>query len=131
MSGCTHEAALGRPPAKGPLTVNVTCDQDVSIGLVDAARNQAWAFEAKAKDPVEWQVGANVTSIDIQPKDAANPLPLDSTPHGNGSGKAAKSTIKDGAAKGTYAYQIVVTCQPSASGSAPIKITIDPDMIII
>ena len=132
LSGCEKKemAVLGRPPAEGPLTVKVTCDPDISIGLVDGAGNQAWSFAAKGKDPVEWQVGANVTSIEIQPKDAGNPLPLDGTPNGIGSGKPAKSKVKDGAKKDTYPYRIVLACQPTAPASSPVKITIDPDMII-
>jgi hypothetical protein len=84
LSACEKKdvALLRRPPAEGPLKVKVTCNPDVTIGLVDGAGNQAWAFQAKEKDPVEWQVDSNVTSIEIQPKDARNPLPLDSTPSG-------------------------------------------------
>lgn len=131
LIGCAKNEVmpLGRAPAEGPLTVNVTCNPDVTIGLVDGAGNQAWAFQAKEKDAVEWQVGTNVTSIEIQSKDTNNPLPLDVTPKGNGSGNPAKAKVKDGANKGTYPYRIILSCQPSA-GSTPVKITIDPDMII-
>ena len=65
LSACAKESfpALGRAPAKGPLKVNVTCDSDVSVGLTDVAGDQAWAFEAKGKEAVEWQGSASVTSI--------------------------------------------------------------------
>lgn len=133
LSACTKAPlpALGRAPAKGPLKVNVTCDTDVTVGLTDAFGDQAWAFEAKGKEAVEWQGSASVTSILIEPKKTANPLPLESTPSGNGKGNPAKSKVKDGAATGTYAYKITVTCQPTDPTKAPIKVTIDPDMIII
>ena len=111
--------------------MNVTCDSDVSVGLTDVAGDQAWAFEAKGKEAVEWQGSASVTSILIEPKNPVNPLPLESTPSGNGRGNPAKSKVKDGAAKGVYPYKITVTCQPTDTTKPPIKVTIDPDMIII
>ena len=133
LSSCAkeeHVAPLGRPPAKGPLTVTVTCDNDVTVGLTDAAKNQAWAFEAKGNDAVEWQGSAMVTSIVVEPKTLTNPLPLEGTPTGNGKDHPAKSKVKGGAAAGIYAYKITVTCQPTDTNKVPIKVTIDPDMII-
>lgn len=108
--------------------MTVTCDSGVTIGLTDTSGHQAWALEAKKKDPVEWQGSASVTSILIEPKDAGNPLPLDSVAKGNG--KPARSTVKAVADSGVYAYKITATCQPKDATKAPIKITLDPDMII-
>ena len=133
LSACINHkvTVLGRLPAKGPLTVIVTCDSAVTIGLTDAAGGQAWAYEAKPKDTVEWKVGKSVTDIQILPKDSSKALPLDSLPSGRGSGKPATSTVKAAADTGVYAYKIIATCQPTDTKKLPVKVIIDPDMIIV
>lgn len=133
LNGCEKNEVktLLRPPAQSPLTVNATCDPDVSVGLVDANGLQAWVLQSKREADVEWRVGANVTSIEIQPKDPTKALPLDVTPKGTGSGNPAKAKVRKDADKDKeFPYKIVLSCQPSAAGSTPVKITIDPDMII-
>jgi hypothetical protein len=131
LSACvkTPGAALGRKPARGPLTVTVTCDNGVTIGLTDSAGDPAWAFEAKGSDKVEWQGSPSVTNILIEPKKADHPLPLDSA--AKGIGKPARSTVKARADTGVYAYKIIATCKPTVVGKDTVVVTLDPDMIIL
>jgi hypothetical protein len=111
-----------------PITVDIKCDTGVSVRLTDASGNSAWVFEAHKKDPIEWQVGDNITSIDISPKPTGE-WPLDDAkPHGNGKANPAKSRVKKDAKGGTYQYSIEAVCR-RADGTT-VKVTIDPDIFV-
>lgn len=115
--------------AKSPINVSITCTDGVSVGLTDAAGNSAWAVALKKNDDIEWLVEDNIPSIVISQK-VAGAWPLDSiTPTGSKKGKPAKAKVKDDAQPGKYAYKIEALCQ--RPDSTTIKVTIDPDMILL
>ncbi len=115
--------------AKSPITVDIKCEPGVSFGLTDASGNSAWVFKARRKDPIEWQVQDNITSIDISPKSSGEWPLADDKPHGNGKANPAKSKVKDDAKLfHTYHYKIDAVCQ-RADGT-PVNVTIDPDIYV-
>jgi hypothetical protein len=134
LTACKKDAEddriLARAPVDFPLTVNVSCDNGVQVGLVDANGAPAWSVKAKKKDVVEWQPSGEIISLAISGKNSVA-LPLDGYASGNGHGKPAKGTVKDDArANSPYPYQIAAVCQPIAPGTQPVTVTIDPDMIV-
>ena len=116
---------LGR---SSPITVDIKCETGVSVGLTDASGNSAWVFEARKKDPIEWQVGDHITSIDISPKSTGDWPLADAKPHGHGKANPAKSKVKDDAKDGTYSYKIEAVCQ-RANGTT-VNVTLDPDIFV-
>lgn len=129
LIACKPQAASPLVAATPPLTVKITCEDGVSVGLTDAAGRSAWAVAVKKNDPIEWLVGANIISIDILAKGSGT-LPLDDAkPHGGKKGESAKSKVKSDAAAGTYEYLIETVCE--RPDKSTIKVTIDPDMIVL
>jgi hypothetical protein len=121
---------IGYAEPVGPIHVNFTCVGVPSISLADANGTPAWTVRAKKKDPISWQVPANVTIDSIVSKDTI-PLPLDPAgPQGGGPGIGYSSKVKDSNKPPTdYHYNIFATCNPG--GSAPVlRLKIDPEMII-
>jgi hypothetical protein len=117
---------LGKSP---PITVDIKCETGVSVGLTDASGNSAWVFEAHQKDPIEWQVQDNITSIDISPKSAGEWPLADAKPHGHGKANPAKSKVKDDAKiDHTYHYRIDAVCR-RANGTT-VNVTLDPDIFV-
>lgn len=129
LFACGRRSAPSFVAATSPVTVAITCEGGVSVGLTDASGKSAWAVELKKNDPIEWQVGDNIISIDISAKGTGE-WPLDDVkPHGSKKAQPAKSKAKHDAKPGTYAYLIETVCQ-RADGTT-IKVTIDPDMIVL
>ena len=122
--------------AVAPIHINFSCDdanKGIQVSLIDDNGNPAWAFKAKKNDPVSWLVPANVTINSISPKDPAIPLPI--SPNGNSGHSNGRSyDVKvNGNAPGSnvhYPYNIDVSCTPPGGGT-PVRLVIDPDMIIL
>jgi uncharacterized membrane protein len=124
------DRVMARPPADFPLTVNVSCDNGVQVGLIDASGAPAWSVKAKKRDVVEWRPSGEIISLAITGKNSVQ-LPLDGYASGNGKGKPAKGTVSDSARSSSSSqYQIAAVCQPIAPGAKPISVTLDPDMIV-
>lgn len=117
-------AARDDPRATSPIHVNFSCDGGTNtIGFVDGAQNQAWEVKTKNRE-IEWIVPTNVTVDFVRAKSGDLPIDLDAS---RKKGKA-KSNIPNGSKR--YPYLIGLTCTPSAPGSTPVRLVIDPEMII-
>jgi len=80
-------------------------------------------------ESVEWKlVGENVSEIEIDKKTGKDFPYGGSLPKKGNANKPPKAEGMKRDAKGTYPYNISVTCTPP--GGAARKIVIDPDMII-
>jgi hypothetical protein len=129
-----YPGVVGYADAVGPIHINFTCDTTPpsipSLSLADANGNPAWTVKAKKKDPISWEVPANVTIDSIVSKNAI-PLPLDSAgPQGGGPGIPYSSKVKDSNKPPTdYHYNIFAKCNPT-DGAPVLRLKIDPEMII-
>ena len=118
--------------AESPIKIEFTCNgTNNKIGLTGKNGVSAWTFKAKKKDPVSWLVDTNVTINGISAKLNEPELPLSSDGTSGGTkGTPYQTKVKDNADLKTYHYNIDVTCTPMIGGGNPVKLTIDPDMII-
>lgn len=117
--------------AEAPIYIKFTCNDSNTISLTGKNNVPAWAFKAKKKDPVSWQVPPNVTINGITPKPGESALPLSSNgSSGGANGTSYETKVKDDADLKRYPYNIDVTCTPTSGGGAPVRLIIDPDMII-
>jgi hypothetical protein len=117
--------------AKSPVTVEFTCEGgDSKIGLT-ANGKPAWLVETDQKK-LRWEVPENVTIDAISAKSGELPVEPETEDEGRTRGKPYKSKVKDGVEPGDtrYPYAIALTCQPSGSGQQPVKLIIDPEMIV-
>src|SRR3954468_7528880 len=90
------DKVAGYTAPSGPVHINFSCGDTLSIGLADASGNPAWSFSAKKKDTVSWVVPTNVKINSILPKTAADSLPLDSAgTQGHALGAAYISKVKE------------------------------------
>ena len=120
------------PPARSPVNVSFSCNGGVStIGFVDSAGRQAWEVETVNRQ-IEWIVQSHVTIDSIRTKPGEE-LPIEpDTSNRVTLGKSFKGRVKDGVQPGNkkYPYLIALTCQPAPAGSTPVKLIIDPEMIV-
>jgi len=115
-----------------PININFTCgnaNQGIAVTLLDNNNNPAWSFSAHKNDPVSWVAPDNVTINEIKSKSPGIPLPLTVDP--GGSSHAYKAHVNGGAQPNHYLYSIDVTCTPAAGGGPPVRLVIDPEMIIL
>lgn len=124
------DAVARYTPAAGPVHINVTCADTISVGLADASGNPAWTFSTKKKDTVTWVVPANVTINSIRGKSPADSLPLDSAgTQGHAPGASFISKVREGPQPPTdYHYKIDATCHPATGPD--VHLLIDPEMIV-
>ena len=118
-------------PARSPVNVNFSCNGGVNtIGLVDNAGRQAWLIEMVNRE-IEWVVPQQVTIDSIRAKSGELPIEPDTSNRAT-LGKSFKGRAKNGIPNGNrkYPYLIALTCQPSGAGSTPVKLIIDPEMIV-
>ncbi len=129
-SGDDDDRIAGHTDPSGPVHINFSCGDTLSIGLADGSGNPAWTFSTKKKDTVSWVVPANVAINSILPKTAADTLPLDSAgTQGHAPGVAFISKVKDSNKPTTdYHYKIDATCHPATGPD--VRLLIDPDMIV-
>ena len=116
--------------AAPPIHVNFTCDGVNQVSLTDDDGNPAWAFKAKRNDPVSWVVLGNVNINAITSKSPAIPLPLTTPGPQGGNGNPYRAQVNSNAQSRHYLYSIDVTCTPTSGGGAPVRLVIDPDMIV-
>lgn len=124
------ETVVGYADPVGPIHINFSCGDPISIGLADAAGTPAWTVKTKKKDPISWEVPANVTINSIMGKLPTDPLPLDPDgPQGGTPGVSFKSKVKDSNKPTTeYHYKIDVTCHPVTGPD--VRLVLDPEMIV-
>ena len=117
--------------AEPPIKIEFTCNGANKVGLTGKNGVSAWTFKAKKKDPVSWLVEPNVAINGISAKLGESELPLSSDgASGGANGTPYQTKVKDNADLKTYHYNIEVTCTPTIGGGNPVRLTIDPDMII-
>ena len=117
--------------AAPPIHINFTCDGVNQLSLTDDDGNPAWTFKAKKNDPVSWVVLGNVNINAITSKSPAIPLPLTTPGPQGGNGNPYRAQVNSNAQSRHYLYSIDVTCTPAPGGGAPVRLVIDPDMIIV
>jgi hypothetical protein len=122
-------AVAGYAAAVSPIHVNFTCDAVPSVSLADANGRPAWIIRVKKNDPIAWEVTPSVTIDSIVSKDSI-PLPLNPNgAQGGGPGTPYRSRVKNSNNPSRdYKYNIFATCNTGAQ--APLKLRIDPEMII-
>lgn len=137
VASCARPASPAIGPytlldAKFPITINFTCNGGVNtIGLTDAANHQAWSVSANKGEAIRWRVPPNVTINSIKPKPGGTLPVVTNGQQGGNDGDDYNGTVDNGAGSGAhYPYAIDVTCKPSGGGT-PVKLVIDPDMIIL
>ncbi len=114
--------------ATSPITIDISCDDSVTVGLVDRHGAQAWSVEVKKNSDIEWIAGPHVASFSITPK-AGDEWPLEAPyPLRDDTKKKAMSKAKSNAKAGAHGYVIRAVCSPTAGGQRIV--IIDPDMII-
>jgi hypothetical protein len=127
--GGGQHALVGTP--KSPVTVDFTCDGGViNIGMT-AGGTSGWLVETDQKK-LRWNVPDNVTIDAISPKSGNLPVEPDGPGQGGTPGNSYRAKVKQGigGSDTRYPYSIALTCQPSPPGSTPVKLIIDPEMIV-
>jgi hypothetical protein len=133
--GSGEKALLVKP--KSPVSVKFACDgvntDGVNTVSLIAEGRTGWVVETDANKKLRWEVDQNVTIDSIFPKRGQQlPVEPDGPDQGGAPGKAYKTKVKSGVQSGNtrYPYSIALTCQPSGPESTPIKLLIDPEMIV-
>ena len=118
--------------AKAPVHINFTCDGGVNnISLTDRVGLPAWTFSAGKNDLVSWEVPVNVAINAIASKSAIA-LPITITEAHGGNGNPIKGQLNSSAESGHHhLYYIDVSCTPTAGNRTPVRLVIDPEMIIL
>ena len=137
MVSCRSGARVGLVRSKSPVFVNFSCEGgNNTISLTDNAGNPAWEVDTDHRK-ISWRVRNNDSRVTINAI-AAKPgkdLPIedDGPNHGGSGGRPFDAKVKSKQDGGpddgtTLYYNITVTCQPSSGN--PVKLIIDPEMIV-
>lgn len=129
-------AALGaallsamRAPARTAKDVTVDIGADCRSRDSTVITVSPWAVNVSQGDSIAWVIDADskVESVDISPKKADRWPFADRPPYKGGKGRPARGRRMKPNAKGTYAYDVTVTCKV---GQRTWKTTLDPDIVV-
>jgi hypothetical protein len=117
-----------------PIRFTFTCPvggpYSVGLAYTDQKKTSAWVIKKHGNDDIEWQADPSVTNVTFKlvPKTGSDPLPLDIQQE---NGKQLKAKVKphQGGPK-SYSYAIDATCTPPGPGQQPLRLIIDPEMIV-
>jgi hypothetical protein len=126
--GTTLLAAM-RPTARPAADVTVDVSADCVSKDSTTITVSPWTVSVSQGDSIAWAIDpeSRIESIDIAPKKAERWPFTDRPPYKGGKGRPARGRNMKPDAKGTYSYDVTVTCKV---GNKQWKTTLDPDIVV-
>lgn len=121
--------AAMRAPAGAANDVTVDIGADCKGRDSTAITVSPWTVTVAQGDSIAWAIDADskVESVEITPKDPERWPFAEKPPYKGGKGRPARGRRMKPNARGTYAYDVTVTCKV---GQRTWKTTLDPDIVV-